>query len=48
MLVTSKQCHECGAAVSAANLWVNSTGCSGQFHVVFEHFNSFMTEFPII
>ena len=27
-----------GGIVSAANLWVNSTGCSGELHFVLKHF----------
>ena len=30
--------HDCGDFVTAT--WVNSTGCSGEFHVVFKHFQN--------
>ena len=29
--------HECGILIPVAYFWVNSTGCSDEFHVVFKH-----------
>ena len=36
----TKYHYECGVFVSVAYFLVNSTGCSGKFHVVFKHFQS--------
>ena len=38
--MTKWEYHECGAFVSVVYFWVISTGCSGEFHVVFKHFQN--------
>ena len=30
--------HECGAVGSVTDFWVTSTGCRGEFQIVFKHF----------
>ena len=30
--------HKCGAVFPSANFWVNTWGCSDEFHVAFDYF----------
>ena len=39
-MVTTKEYHRCSDTVSVANFWANSTGCPGEFHVAFKHFQN--------
>ena len=38
--MTKYEYYECGVIVYVAYFWVNSAGCSGEFHVVFKHFEN--------
>ena len=38
--MTKYEYYECGVFVSVAYFWVNSAGCSGEFHVVFKYFEN--------
>ena len=38
--MTKLEYYEFGVFVSVANFWVNSAGCSGEFHVAFKHFEN--------
>ena len=39
-IFTKWEYQECGVFVSVSYFWVNSTGCSDEFHDVFKHFQN--------
>ena len=39
-VVTKSAYHQCGVFVSVAYFRVNLAGCSGEFHIVFKHFEN--------